>query len=167
MIQSMTRLIATAAIGLTLAASATAESVVVVVNPKSSVTSLTADQVASSAWARPISWSSAGRGVDLPEASASRESTSWQGHWQDDPSGQGHLVPPDVLWQGHATKELGSSADVKKLSPSNPDAIGYIEKSAPTAVSKAVLTLTERGVRGWRGPSSCSKEPCDLLLDRS
>ncbi len=47
------------------------------------------------------------------------------------------------MFSGKATppKELGSSAEVKKFVAANPDAIGYIEKSALDGSVKAVLTV--------------------------
>ena len=46
------------------------------------------------------------------------------------------------MFSGKATppKELGSSADVKKFVASNPDAIGYIEKSAVDSSVKVVFS---------------------------
>lgn len=142
MIQSMTQLIATAAIGLTLAASANAESVVVVVNPKSSVTSLTADQVANLYLGKTNQLGSGSAVVvDLPEASASREHFYGKATGKTTP--QVKAIWSRLMFSGKATppKELGSSADVKKFVASNPDAIGYIEKSALDGSVMAVLTL--------------------------
>jgi ABC-type phosphate transport system substrate-binding protein len=47
------------------------------------------------------------------------------------------------VFSGKATppKELGSAAEVKKFVAANPDAIGYIEKSAVDGSVKVVLTV--------------------------
>ncbi|MBY0234235.1 MAG: phosphate ABC transporter substrate-binding protein, partial [Burkholderiaceae bacterium] len=48
-----------------------------------------------------------------------------------------------LVFSGKATppKEMASSAEVKKFVAANPDAIGYIEKSAVDGTVKAVLTV--------------------------
>ena len=43
--------------------------------------------------------------------------------------------------KGTPPKELASSAEVKKFVAANPDAIGYIEKSAVDGSVKTVLTV--------------------------
>src|SRR5476649_1911060 len=106
--------------------------VVVIVSPKSPLASMTADQVSAIFLGKSNTLPSGGTAVptDLPDALPAREIfyTKITGK----STAQVKAAWSRLVFSGKATppKELGSSADVKKFVASNPDAIGYIEKSA-------------------------------------
>ena len=121
---------------------ASAQVVVVVVNPKASVSSLTADQLASLYLGKSSSLPGGiSQAVDLPESNPVREQFYTKSSGRN--AAQVKAVWARLAFSGKATppKEVASSAEVKKLVASNPEAIGYIEKSALDGSVKAVLTL--------------------------
>ncbi len=116
--------------------------VAVIVNPKSSSASMTAEQVSaiflgksntlpSGATAQP---------VDLPDAQSAREVFYTKVTGKSAP--QVKAAWSRLVFSGKATppKELASDAEVKKFVAANPDAIGYIDKSAADGTIKVVLT---------------------------
>jgi len=127
---------------LTLANLASAE-VAVIVNAKSPLASMTAEQVAGIFLGKTTTLPSGATAAptDLPESSPVREQfyTKVAGKT----SAQVKATWARLTFSGKATppKELGSAADVKKFVASNPDAIGYIEKSAVDGTVKAVLSV--------------------------
>lgn len=134
------RLALAALLGLSsLAASA---QVAVIVNPKSGVTSLTVEQV-SSLYLGKTSTLPGGltQAVDLGETNPTRE--LFYGKATGKTPSQVKAVWARLMFSGKAAppKELPSAADVKKLVAANPEAVGYIEKSAVDASVKAVLVL--------------------------
>ncbi|MEH0166289.1 hypothetical protein ABT392_02675 [Paucibacter sp. JuS9] len=120
-----------------------AAQVAVIVNPKSALTSLTADQAAAIFMGRTnvLPSGAAAQAADLPEASTSREQFYSKAAGKS--SAQVKAAWSRLTFSGKATppKELTSAADVKKHVAANPDAIGYIEKSAVDATVKVVLVL--------------------------
>ncbi len=120
-----------------------AAQVAVIVNPKSALTSLTADQAAAIFMGRTnvLPGGAAAQAADLPEASTSREQFYSKAAGKS--SAQVKAAWSRLTFSGKATppKELTSAADVKKHVAANPDAIGYIEKSAVDATVKVVLVL--------------------------
>ncbi|MCH8181361.1 MAG: hypothetical protein IIA02_16530 [Proteobacteria bacterium] len=127
---------------LTLAHAASAQ-VAVIVNPKSAIASMSPEQVSSIFLGKSSTLPSgaAAAPVDLPEGSAVHE--QFYSKATGKTSAQVKATWARLTFSGKATppKELGSSADVKKFVASNPDAIGYIEKSAVDGSVKAVLTI--------------------------
>ena len=132
-------------IGAALFAAAVAAQaqVAVVVNPKSPVASMTADQVASIFLGKSnqLPNGSAAQAVDLPDSAAARE------HFYSKATGkssaQVKAAWSRLVFSGKGTppKELGRAADVKKFVAANADAIGYIEKSAVDGSVKVVLSV--------------------------
>jgi len=120
-----------------------AAELVVVVNPKSPLASMTADQVSAIFLGKTSTLPSGGTAtpVDLPESSAARD--QFYSKAAGKTSAQVKATWARLTFSGKATppKELGSAADVKKFVASNPDAIGYIEKSAVDGSVKAILTI--------------------------
>ena len=131
--------------GLALAALSVAAQaqVAVVVNPKSAAASMTADQVAGIFLGKTSTLPSGGTAApaDLAEGSAVRDQFYTKVAGKQ--SAQVKAAWSRLVFSGKATppKELASSAEVKKFVAANPDAIGYIEKSAVDGSVKAVLTV--------------------------
>jgi ABC-type phosphate transport system substrate-binding protein len=116
--------------------------VAVVVSPKSTVTTLTADQVSGIFLGKTNTLPSGATAVmvDLPESSATRELFYTKVTGKS--GAQVKAAWSRLIFSGKATppKELSSAADVKKFVAGNPDAIGYIEKSAVDGTVKVVLS---------------------------
>ena len=116
--------------------------VAVIVSPKSSVASLTADQIASMYLGKfnglPGGLTQA---IDLAEPSPVREQFYTKATGKN--GAQVKAIWARLAFSGKASppRELASAADVKKLVAANPEAIGYIEKSAVDASVKTVLML--------------------------
>ena len=130
------------AIGLGLAAGLAHAQVAVIVNPKSAASGLSADQVASMFMGKTNSLPGGlSQAVDLPEGNPTRE------HFYTKAAGKtGSQVKATwarLAFSGKATppKEMATAADVKKFVAANPDAVGYIEKSAVDGSVKVVLSL--------------------------
>lgn len=118
--------------------------VAVVVSAKSSLASLSPEQAANVFLGRsnalPGSSGTAAL-VDLPEGSAVRE--QFYSKAAGKTSAQVKAAWSRLTFSGKATppKELNSAADVKKFVAANPEAVGYIEKSAVDSSVKVVLVL--------------------------
>ncbi len=117
--------------------------VVVVVNPKSSITALTSDQVASVylGKANTLPGGGAAAAADLSESSDVR--SQFYTKVSGKSASQVKAAWSRLVFSGKGTppRELASSADVKKFVAANPDGIGYIEKSAVDGTVKVVLTV--------------------------
>lgn len=127
-------------LGLSQAASA---QVAVIVNPKSAVASMTPEQVAAIFLGKSATLPSGATAVpaDLPEGSPTHE--LFYSKAAGKTSAQVKATWARLTFSGKATppKELPSASDVKKHVAANPDAIGYIEKSAVDGSVKVVLTV--------------------------
>jgi len=127
---------------LSLGAAAQAQ-VAVIVNPKSPTASMTADQVASIFLGKSNTLPSgaAAAAVDQPESAAVREQFYTKVTGKQ--AAQVKAAWSRLVFSGKATppKEVANSAEVKKLVAANPDAVGYIEKSAVDASVKVLLTV--------------------------
>lgn len=127
---------------LTLAQAASAQ-VAVIVNPKSPMASMTPEQVASVFMGKSNTLPSGATAVpaDLPESAAVRE--QFYSKSANKTGAQVKATWARLTFSGKATppKEMTSAADVKKFVASNPDAIGYIEKSAVDSTVKVVLII--------------------------
>lgn len=115
----------------------------VVVGAKSGTAAMTADQVASIFLGKSNSLpsGSAAAAADLPESAAVREQFYTKVTGKS--SAQVKAGWSRLVFSGKATppKELPSAADVKSFVAGNPDAIGYIEKSAVDGSVKVVLSV--------------------------
>jgi ABC-type phosphate transport system substrate-binding protein len=117
--------------------------VAVIVNPKNASASLTAAQVADIFLGKSNALPGGGTAqpADLPDASPVREQFYTKVTGKN--AAQVKAGWSRLVFSGKATppKELGSAADVKKFVAGNPDAIGYIEKSAVDGSVKVVLSV--------------------------
>ena len=140
----MKQLIKSAFVGALLALAGLAQAqVAVIVNPKSATASMTADQVAGIFLGKTNTLPSGATAAptDLPESAAARE--AFYSKVTGKQSAQVKAAWSRIVFSGKGTppKELASAADVKKFVASNPDAIGYIEKSAVDGSVKVVLSV--------------------------
>ncbi|MCV2420357.1 hypothetical protein [Paucibacter sp. DJ2R-2] len=117
--------------------------VAVIVNPKNAAASMTADQVSNIFLGKSNTLPSgaAAAAVDLPESAATRDQFYSKVTGKQAP--QVKAAWSRLVFSGKATppKELASAAEVKKFVAANPDAIGYIEKSAVDGSVKVVLSV--------------------------
>lgn len=117
--------------------------VAVIVNPKSSAASMSADDVAAIFLGKSntLPGGATAHAADQAEGSAVREQFYTKVAGKS--GAQVKAAWSRLVFSGKATppKELASSAEVKKFVASNPDAIGYIEKSAVDGSVKAVLSV--------------------------
>lgn len=131
------------AAGFLAAALGAQAQVVVVVNPKSPTASMTADQVANIFLGKTTTLPSGATAApaDQSESAAIRE--QFYSKVTGKQAAQVKAAWSRLVFSGKGTppKELGNSAEVKKFVAANPDAIGYIEKSALDGSVKAVLTV--------------------------
>ena len=116
--------------------------VAVVVNPKSPVATLTADQVSGIFLGKSNTFPSGGTALptDLPDSAPAHDLFYTKVTGKS--SAQVKAAWSRLVFSGKATppKEFGSAAEVKKFVASNPDAIGYIEKSAVDSSVKVVFS---------------------------
>jgi ABC-type phosphate transport system substrate-binding protein len=134
----MKKLIATSllCLGIGISAAATAE-VVVVAGAKSTVSAMSKDEVSQVFLGK----SSAQTPVDLQESNPVRAEFYKKAAGKDLP--QVKSIWSKLIFTGKATmpKEMNSSADVKKAVTTDPNTIGYIEKSAVDGSVKVILDL--------------------------
>ena len=130
------------AAGLCAAAVGAFAQVAVVVNPKSPLATMTADQVSGIFLGKSNTLPSGGTAMptDLPDSAAARELFYTKVTGKS--TAQVKAAWSRLVFSGKATppKELASSAEVKKFVAANPDAIGYIEKSAVDSSVKVVFS---------------------------
>lgn len=129
------------AAALVFAASARAE-VVVVVNPRNPIASLTGDQVAQIYLGASTSFpgGAAVAPIDQPEGSPVRE--EFLGKVLEKSGAQFKAIWSRLIFSGKGTRPRAAadSAEVKKIVAADPAAIGFIERSALDASVKPVLT---------------------------
>ena len=127
---------------MTLAQAASAQ-VAVIVNPKSPMASMTPEQVAAVFLGKSNTLPSGATAApaDLPESAVVRE--QFYSKAAGKTGAQVKATWARLTFSGKATppKELTTAADVKKFVANNPDAIGYIEKSAVDNTVKVVLIV--------------------------
>jgi ABC-type phosphate transport system substrate-binding protein len=111
--------------------------VVVVVNSKNSASSMTSEQVSQFFLGKSVTLTP----LDQAEGSAIR--SEFYKKVADKDSAQVKTIWSKLIFTGKGSlpKEFASSADVKKALAANPNAIGYIEKSAVDTSVKVVATL--------------------------
>ncbi len=133
--------LAAALAGLAFAGLAQAQ-IAVIVNPKNAG-GLTAAQVADIFLGKSSALPGGGTAApaDLPESSAVRE--QFYSKVTGKNAAQVKAGWSRLVFSGKATppKELASAAEVKKFVAGNPDAIGYIEKSAVDGSVKVALSV--------------------------
>jgi ABC-type phosphate transport system substrate-binding protein len=128
----------------TLCAASTVASaqVAVIVNSKSPLATMTADQISGIFLGKSNTLPSGGTAMptDLPDSAPTHELFYTKVTGKS--SAQVKAAWSRLVFSGKATppKELASAADVKKFVASNPDAIGYIEKSAVDSSVKVVFS---------------------------
>jgi ABC-type phosphate transport system substrate-binding protein len=132
-----------AAAVLSLASLAVSAEVVVIVNPKNSAATLTAEQVSALFLGTATSFPDGG-GATLADQP---ESASIRGDFYQKATGRS-VAQVKATWarltftgKGTPPKELKSDADVKAFVASDPKAIGYVDASAVDGSVKAVLKL--------------------------
>lgn len=134
---------AAAAVALLTLAQAASAQVAVIVNHKSSLASMTPEQAAAIFLGKTSTLPSGQTAIpaDLPESDKAREIFYSKAAGKS-PS-QVKATWARLTFSGKATppKEVPTAADVKKHVAANPDAIGYIEKSAVDSTVKVVLTV--------------------------
>ena len=130
------------AAGLCAASVGAFAQVAVVVNPKSPLATMTADQVSGIFLGKSNTLPSGGTAMptDLPDSAAARELFYTKVTGKS--TAQVKAAWSRLVFSGKATppKELAPSAEVKKFVAANPDAIGYIEKSAVDSSVKVVFS---------------------------
>ena len=137
-----THILRLAAAVLCMASAGAFAQVAVVVNPKSPLASMTADQVSGIFLGKSNTLPSGATAAptDLPDSAPTRELFYTKVTGKS--TAQVKAAWSRLVFSGKATppKELASSAEVKKFVASNPDAIGYIEKSAVDSSVKVVFS---------------------------
>jgi len=117
--------------------------VAVIVNSKSPTASMTADQVASIFLGKSNTLPSGATAAPVDQAESAAVRELFYSKVTGKQAAQVKAAWSRLVFSGKATppKEMGSSADVKKFVAANPDAIGYIEKSAVDGSVKVVLSV--------------------------
>jgi ABC-type phosphate transport system substrate-binding protein len=128
---------------LAVASWAAQAQVAVIVNPKSAAASMTADQVAGIFLGKTATLPSGATAAPADQAEGAAIREQFYTKVAGKQSAQVKAAWSRLVFSGKGTppKELATSADVKKFVAANPDAIGYIEKSAVDGSVKAVLTV--------------------------
>lgn len=119
------------------------DQVVVIVNPKSPTTSMTASQVADIFLGRKTTLPSGATAaaVDQPPSSAVRDPFYLKVTGMNPPQVKAAWSRMVFSGKGTPPKELASSVEVKRFVAANPNAIGYIEKSAVDGSIKVILQV--------------------------
>jgi ABC-type phosphate transport system substrate-binding protein len=116
---------------------AVAEEIAIIVSPQNAATKMHTEQAAQFFLGK----SSMFTPVDLPESSAVR--ADFYKKVTDKDASQVKAIWSKLVFTGKATmpKEYRTAAEVKKAVASDPNAIGYIEKSAVDSTVKVILTV--------------------------
>ena len=124
-----------------LSAHAAFAQVAVVVGAKSEVSSMTADQVSALFLGKSDKFPSGSTALPLDQPSGSSVRTNFYEKVTGKNEAQVKSAWSRLVFSGKGTppKEVGSSAEVKKLLGANQNAIGYIEKSAVDSSVKVVF----------------------------
>lgn len=124
-------------------APATLAQVAVVVGAKSPATALNAEQAASLFLGKSAQLPGAGTAVLIDQAESAAVRDQFYTKVAGKSAAQVKAAWSRLVFSGKATppKEVANSAEVKKLVAANPDAVGYIEKSAVDASVKVLLTV--------------------------
>lgn len=127
--------------GLSLISMASAQ-IAVVVSAKSPATGLNKEQTAALFLGKSSQLPGAGTPVLVDQGEATDVRKNFYGKVADKTPAQVKAIWARLVFSGKSSppKEAPSSAEVKKLVAANPDAVGYIEK---TAVDPSVKVLLE------------------------
>ena len=122
---------------------AAAEDLVVIVNPKNSSAALTAEQVEGVFLGKTSTLPGGGTAAPVDQAQGSPLRDAFYQKAASKDAAQVKAVWSRIVFSGKGSppKTLGSSEDAKKFVASDPNGIGYIEKSAADPSVKVVLTL--------------------------
>ncbi len=128
--------------GLSLTNIACAQ-IAVVVSAKSPATGLNKEQTAALFLGKSSQLPGAGAPVLVDQGETSEVRKNFYGKVADKTPAQVKAIWARLVFSGKSTppKEASSSADVKKLVAANPDAVGYIEKSAVDPSVKVLLEI--------------------------
>ncbi|MBT9456220.1 MAG: hypothetical protein IV097_06325 [Burkholderiaceae bacterium] len=124
-------------------APATLAQVAVVVGAKSPATALNAEQAANLFLGKSAQLPGAGNAVLIDQAESAAVRDQFYTKVAGKSAAQVKAAWSRLVFSGKATppKEVANSAEVKKLVAANPDAVGYIEKSAVDATVKVLLAV--------------------------
>lgn len=138
----LSRLMGSALLVALLGATMPAQAQVVVVGAKSPVTSLSKEQASDIFLGKMPSLPGGGSAelIDLPESSAVRDEFYSKVAGKSAAQAKQYWSKLAFTGKGTPPKEAGSSAEVKRMVAANPNAIGYIEKSAVDGSVKAVFS---------------------------
>jgi len=116
--------------------------VAVVVGAKSDISTLTSDQVSSIFLGKSDKFPNGNTALPLDQVAGSDIRTKFYDKVTGKSEAQVKSAWSRLVFSGKGTppKEVASAAEVKKLVSSNPNTIGYIEKSAIDSSVKVVLT---------------------------
>lgn len=117
--------------------------IAVVVGAKSSVTGINKEQTAALFLGKSSQLPGAGTPVLVDQSETSELRKNFYSKVTDKTPAQVKAIWARLVFSGKSSppKEAPSSADVKKLLASNPDALGYIEKSAVDSSVKVLLEI--------------------------
>ncbi len=134
--------IATALAGLSFTNLALAQ-IAVVVSAKSPATSLNKEQTAALFLGKSTQLPGAGSPVLVDQGETSDVRKNFYGKVADKTPAQVKAIWARLVFSGKSAppKEAPNSAEVKKLIAGNPDAVGYIEKSAVDSSVKVLLEI--------------------------
>jgi ABC-type phosphate transport system substrate-binding protein len=138
----LARLAGGAALVALLGAATPALAQVVVVGAKSPVTSLSKEQASDIFLGKMLSLPGGGAAelIDQPESSALRDEFYSKVAGKSAAQAKQYWSKLAFTGKGTPPKEAGGSAEVKRMVAANPNAIGYIEKSAVDGSVKAVFS---------------------------
>jgi ABC-type phosphate transport system substrate-binding protein len=128
--------------GLSFTHLATAQ-IAVVVSAKSPATSLNKEQTAALFLGKSTQLPGAGSPVLVDQGETSDVRKNFYGKVADKTPAQVKAIWARLVFSGKSSppKEAQNSAEVKKLIAGNPDAVGYIEKSAVDSSVKVLLEI--------------------------
>ena len=134
--------IATALAGLSFTNLALAQ-IAVVVSAKSPATTLNKEQTAALFLGKSTQLPGAGSPVLVDQGETSDVRKNFYGKVADKTPAQVKAIWARLVFSGKSAppKEAPNSAEVKKLIAGNPDAVGYIEKSAVDSSVKVLLEI--------------------------
>jgi ABC-type phosphate transport system substrate-binding protein len=129
--------------GLGLVSPGASAQVTVIVNPANTAATMTADQVSAIFLGKTATLPSGATAAMADQTEGSALYEQFYGKVTGKTGAQVKAAWSRLTFSGKATppKPLAGSAEVKKFVAANPDAIGYVEKSAVDASVKAVLTV--------------------------
>lgn len=117
--------------------------IAVVVSAKSPATNLNKEQTAALFLGKSTQLPGAGAPVLVDQSEASELRKNFYNKVTEKTPSQVKAIWARLVFSGKSSppKELASTAEVKKLVSSNPDAVGYIEKSAVDSSLKVLLEI--------------------------